>query len=163
MHSTALRSSNNFMSNTAEPYNSALEIQFVREAIQKHLQERWLDALTSRKRRWKILHRLAEGQDLRAEFVYSIHGGSTVDDIVQDLRTLGTQTQAYIISEHKPSDASFHSLEGAVDQVWKIGLGSIVCCGDQPLYFFQGELNSNQKIFWPSSLKRLPSTLKTKR
>lgn len=62
------------MSNSPESRNRTLEMRFVKDVIQQHLQERWFDALVSPKRRGKILHRLAGGEDLRTEFVYSVHG-----------------------------------------------------------------------------------------
>jgi hypothetical protein len=115
----------------------------IRAFIVAASQARWLGALASRKRRRGFLDRLNHCRDLDERFATPV--ASDVD-VIAALRTLGSPTICYVMSDFATIDGLEMSLDEAVNQAESGGWGTIISCIPGRLAYYSDEAGSRRRM-----------------
>jgi hypothetical protein len=116
------------------------EAAFVRAFILPERQDRWLSGLASEKRRWKMLHRLADERDLRADRMTPIERTlASAEAIWTHLARLGAKGPCHVISELEELDARDMPAPQALEECVGLGLGTVLLLIPARLAYYEAE------------------------
>jgi hypothetical protein len=116
------------------------EAAFVRAFINPERHDRWLSGLASGKHREKMLHRLADARDLRADRMTSLDPAlASGEAIWKHLARLGAKGPCHVISEIKELDGQDMPASQALEECVGAGLGTVLSLIPGRLAYFEEE------------------------
>jgi hypothetical protein len=116
------------------------EAAFVRAFILPERQDRWLSGLASAKHREKMLHRLADARDLRADRMTPLEPAlASGEALWKHLARLGAPGSCHVISEIEDLDGRDLPAVEALEECVGTGLGTVLSLIPGRLAYFEEE------------------------
>lgn len=116
------------------------EEAFVGAFIARDSRDRWISLLGSRKRRRKILERLAQCPDFDERLATLVPPAEqTPERISALLRQRGAPDSCHVISEWSELDGKEMLLSEVLSRIVGYGMGTIVSCVPARLAYYEGE------------------------
>lgn len=121
------------------------EVKFLSAVLLKEKRERYLEFARSKKNRRKFLNALYHFQDFDPAAIIPLPSSATAGDVLRELQRRGAKLSATLISAHLSLDKTTLPLPAAIDAVFALTDGTIICCGDS-LGYYEGEAPNNRLI-----------------
>jgi hypothetical protein len=123
------------------------EIQLVTAFVLPAKRERFVDFVSSLKRRPKFVRELSHFQDFDPACMLRLSEHTdTASELTRALKLLGAGDDCYIISAARELDGATKPLVDTIERVFSIAEGTIVCCVPGHLAYFEGEGRNNRFI-----------------
>src|SRR5688572_26811518 len=119
------------------------EEALIRAFICPPRRQRWLEALSSRKRRQKIVDRLNHCRDLDERFATEIKSNTNIAAL---LSARGAPKTCYVLSDVPELDRREMLLEDALNHVELAGFGTLIGCIPGRLAYYYGELGERRVL-----------------
>lgn len=124
--------------------NLSLEIKVIQKYIVKDKQSRFIQFVSSEKKRDKFVSELPHFNYFKWELFDEVHK-EEVQEIYRRLKTLNIKRKdCYIISENPEIDQKILPLDEALEELG--GMATILVFGDAEMIYFEGEPPKNRFI-----------------
>jgi hypothetical protein len=116
------------------------EEEVVKAFILPSRRNRYLEFLTTPKKRAKFIAQLSHFKHLNPKFALSISGRETNSaSLLKLLAAKGAGSKCWVISENSQLDAREMNLEAALKETIGYGMGTIISCIPGKLAYFEDE------------------------
>ncbi len=116
------------------------EEEVIRAFILPNQRDRYLEFLTTPKKRTKFIGQLAHFKHLNPKFAFSVPSGeASASALLKLLKAKGAGPKCWIASENRELDAQEMDLETALKATIGYGMGTIISCIAGKLAYFEDE------------------------
>jgi hypothetical protein len=116
------------------------EEEVIKAFILPNKRNRYLEFLTTPKRRKKFIAQLAHFKHLNPKFAFSVPGrDANPDSLLKLLVTKGAGSKCWVISENSEFDAREMDLGVALKETIGYGMGTFISCVPGKLAYFEDE------------------------